>query len=214
MDIKLNISMDAETLSAIQALTAALTASAPAPAAEAAEKPAPAKAEKAEKAADKGPFYWADNEAGTFGQVDTADEYKSLKAENANVVRIPESKYNDLVKAKKAAAEKAKKAEEAKAAKSGKGKKAETPAAVTKQDLITTFTEYLPKDLDADERAERREFVQTLLQRFGADKVSNLLEQHWATAIDLVKRKMAGEDIDPSEANFADAGSDEDDDLV
>src|SRR5690625_4212287 len=90
----------------------------------------------------------------------------------------------------------------------GKAAAKDEPAEVTKTDLIETFTGFLPKDLDAETRAERREFVSTMLQRFGAGKVSNLLEEPWSTAIDLVHRQLAGADSDRSPA------SDTDDDLV
>lgn len=227
MNITLNIAVNEETLSALNALTAALLAAqgTTAPAAAAASKPASKPAAKApakaKEEADGGPVYWADNIAGTFGVVDTLAAYDELKADNENVIRIPESKHDELVKAKKAEEAAAKKAATEKkkpAAPSAKPEKGRgfRESQVTKKDLVEAFSEYLPRDLDASERDERRAFVTALLQRFGATKVSLMGEEHWSTAIDLVQRKMAGEDIDPEAANFgiAEEESDEDDDLV
>ena len=74
----------------------------------------------------------------------------------------------------------------------------------TVEDVIDVFTQYLPKDLDADERSRRHKFVRPMLQRFGVEKATAIAPENRALAIDLVKRKMAGEDIDPERANFAD----------
>lgn len=221
MNITLNIAVNEETLSAINTLAEAIrtvngsavtgtpdagSKTAPAKETKAVSKPAASKP-AAKTSADKGPFYWANYTTNEHGEAANKAAYDKLKAADDDVVRITKAKFDEL---EAAAAEEAEEAEAPKETKSAKGKAAakDEPAEVTKADLIETFTGFLPKDLDAESRAERREFVSTMLQRFGADKVSNLLEEHWATAIDLVNRKLAGEDIDLSLA------SDMDDDLV
>lgn len=216
MNITLNIAVNEETLSAINTLAEAIrtvNGSAVTGTPDSGSKTAPAKETKAaskpaaKTSADKGPFYWANYTTNEHGEAASKAAYDKLKAADDDVVRITKAKFDELEAAAAEETEETKSPKETKGAK-GKAAAKDEPAEVTKTDLIETFTGFLPKDLDAETRAERREFVSTMLQRFGADKVSNLLEEHWAPAIDLVNRKLAGEDIDLSLA------SDMDDDLV
>lgn len=145
-------------------------------------------------------IYWLDNKAGEVGTVESEDKFKALKKKNPNVVKTTESKY----KAKLAEIEAAANAQQEEST-------GDEPPSV--QDVIDAFSSYLPADLDADERAERAAFVKPLLQRFGAKKATELAEEHRKLAINLVKRKMAGEDIDPTSGKFAEI-CDEDESLV
>lgn len=156
--------------------------------------------ENAEAEETGGPIYWLDNKAGEVGVVDSEAAFKTLKKQNANVVKTTESKY----KAKLAEIEAAANAQQ------DEGTDDEPPSV---QDVIDAFSAYLPADLDADERKLRAAFVKPLLERFGAKKATELAEQHRKLAINLVKRKMAGEDIDPTSGKFAEI-CEEDESLV
>lgn len=222
MDINVNIKLDEEALSALNGIAAAL-AGLQGGTPVAADTSAAVTADK-KAAEDKGPFLWANHQTGAFGKAASKAAYDKIKAKDSDVVRVTQTQYDGLVA--KADADKKAKAEEAKAEKAAATKaektetKAEKPAVPEKAALIEAFTAFLPKDLEAEERTERREFVTAVLQRFGATKVSTLNESHWALAIELVNRKLAGEDVDPTKANFDqfdDAGEDdagEDDDMI
>lgn len=204
MNITLNIKLDDEVLSALNGIAAALAniqGRGETPSITGSDAAAP-RAEKQE-AEDKGPFLWANHKTGAFGKVASKAAYDKLKAKDADVVRLTEAQYKD----KQAKAEAAKKAEATKTAnaeaeKATKPAKTDTKAVPEKAELIEAFSSFLPKDLGAEERTERREFVTALLQRFGATKVSTLDESQWALAIEMVTRKSNGEDVDPTEANF------------
>lgn len=207
MNITLSIKLDEASLSAITKLIRTLGE---VPSVEDTEITESSQAEKVTETTDKGPFLWANHKTGEFGKVSTKAAYDKLKAKDADVVRVTESQFKEL------SAEAKKREAEEKAAKKTmkKDKPRKADAGVPdKAELIEVFSEFLPKDLDKETRIERREFVTTILQRFGATKVSNLDDSHWALAIELVQRKLAGEDIDPSEADFDqfDEDSDEDD---
>lgn len=183
------------------------------------------KTEVTEKAASTGPIYWADNSTGYFGKVDTQAEYDAKKAAAEGVYQITESIYNEkteALKAKNAEEAAAKKKAEAAAKKEAAVKKeaatektatgpAEHP---TVEELVAVFARYLPKDLSKDERAERASFVRPLLERFGAAKASELLPEHRALAMNLVERKMAGEDIDPTSSDFAEVCAESEEDMI
>lgn len=218
--MNITIGLNAETLTALNALTAAISgigSFAPAPAAAQvtsgpAEK-AEAKAEKKEEAkADStaktttateptGPIYWFSSASGEVGLVQTEDEFKALKKADPKTVKTTETKYNEKIAAKAAAAAKAAETSD----------EDDTPS---EQDVIDAFSAYLPVDLDKEERAVRVAFVKPLLQRFGAKKATELAEAHRKLAINLVQRKMAGEDIDPESADFAEVAAEAEDDLV
>lgn len=177
---------------------------------------------------DEGPFYWADSKDGQFGKAKDKAGYDKLKKKSDTVYRIPESKYNELQEALRAKNEE--KREENKAAKEAEKaaeKAAEKPKAETKKapvsdapssdDLIKVVTGFLSKDLDADERKARAGFIKPMLTRFGVEKASLIPEEHRALAINLIERKLAGEDVDPETAELAEvgaAGTEADDDLV
>ena len=235
MSMEFQIKPDEAALNAVNNLADAIRSInggvAAAPAAEAKTTSASSKPSTPDD--DKGPFFWRSRETSQFGKAASKAAYTKLKAKDDSVYRIDEHKYKELQeqsnKDKQANIEKAKaedaadkaaaaKAEQKAAADAKKSNRDSLPK-VTKEDLITLFTEYLPKDLDADERKERRGFVQALLERFGAAKVTEMAEEHWPIAAEAVRRKMDGEDIDPTQADWdsfideaADAGDDEGDD--
>ncbi len=215
MNFQVTIGFNEEALSAIQSLTAAIRSiggvSANASTAVTAASTAAADLDEAASAAETGPIYWADNSTGYFGKVATEAEYKAQKKKAPGTYKIMESIYEEKLaemKAKNEADAQAKKdaaAQAKKDAAAAKAKKEEKPAADTpsEDDLVAVFQAYLPKDLSKEERAERHAFVKPLLQRFGAQRATELAEEHRALAINLVQRKMAGEDIDPASGEFA-----------
>lgn len=202
--MNITIGLNAETLTALNALTAAISGigagvPAAASAATVTEKAsAPTKTEvKTETKQEEKPvtIYWFSSASGEVGVVESEDEFKALKKADAKVVKIPETKYQ----AKLAEIEAAKNAASA-----------DDEEVPTEQDVIDAFSAYLPSDLDKDERAVRAGFVKPLLARFGAKKASELPEEHRKLAINLVQRKAAGQDIDPETDEFEDFDADED----
>lgn len=179
-----------------------------------------------------GKIYWQDGE--NFGVVDTEAEFKKLKKTQAKVFKIPESKYDDLVKA---ASENTDgegedgEVEEKKTTKttksSAKSKKTEpTPdelLAKLEEDtgidydsvddamIKTVFTQLLRPDLEGDARDAAKAFVGTLLKRIGAARATAMEEEHRAPVCRIVLQKVAGFDIDPETVEL---GSDEEDDQI
>lgn len=129
---------------------------------------------------------WVDNSRNECGIAEDETEYKALKKASPKVVKATDATYEKML-ATKAAAD---------AANNDEG---DIP---TEEDVLAAFGGYLPKDLDKAERTIRVAFVKPLLARFGADKASNLPEEHRALAINLVLRKAAGQDIDPETDEF------------
>jgi hypothetical protein len=218
MDLKLTIALNPEALSAIHDLTAAIrsiggaTQTAASSTSQLASAAKSVKTEVVEEVEEEtGPFYWANEETGFFGEVPTLVAYNKLKKKDAGVYRIPANVHAQKVEElrekneAKAAADLAEKKAAAAAKKPADKKpaaKSDDDDAPSVEDLIAVFSSYLPKDLDAAERKVRHGFVKPLLERFGAAKASELAEEHRALAINLVQRKMAGEDIDPTDAEF------------
>lgn len=179
-----------------------------------------------------GKVYWQDGD--NFGVVDTEAEFKKLKKTQAKAFKIPESKYDDLVKA---ASENTDgegddgEVEEKKTTKttksSAKSKKAEpTPdeaLAKLEEDtgidydsvddamIKTVFTQLLRPDLEGDARDAAKAFVGTLLKRIGAARATAMEEEHRAPVCRIVLQKVAGFDIDPETVEL---GSDEEDDQI
>lgn len=179
-----------------------------------------------------GKIYWQDGE--NFGVVDTEAEFKKLKKTKAKAFKIPESKYDDLVKA---ASENTDgegddgEVEEKKTTKttksSTKNKKAEpTPdeaLAKLEEDtgidydsvddamIKTVFIQLLRPDLEGDARDAAKAFVGTLLKRIGAARATAMEEEHRAPVCRIVLQKVAGFDIDPETVEL---GSDEEDDQI
>ena len=225
MNIQITVNLGGETLSAIESLTEAVKSinfpQAPVPTdvvvKVAGSDKGGASDESEEKAAC--PVYWADNDSGDFGKMDTEAEFKARKKKLPTIYLVPKSVYDEKLaklKAKNEAAQAAAKAEKAEkaAAAAAKAEKAEKPAKAeksakssepvpTEEELIDAFQQYLPKDLSKEERAARHAFVKPLLTRFGAARATELLPEHRALAINLVLRKLAGEDIDPESSEFA-----------
>lgn len=221
MNIQITVNLGGETLSAIESLTEAVRSinfpQAPVPTDVSVKVTDSAKSNTSDESEEKtsGPVYWADNDSGDFGKMDTEAEFKARKKKHPTIYLVPKSVYDEKLaklKAKNEAAQAAAKAEKAAAA--GKAEKAEKPAKVekrakssepvpTEEELIDAFQQYLPKDLSKEERAARHAFVKPLLTRFGAARATELLPEHRALAINLVLRKLAGEDIDPESSEFA-----------
>ena len=221
MNIQITVNLGGETLSAIESLTEAVKSinfpQAPVSTDASVKVEDSAKGSASDESEEKaaGPVYWADNDSGDFGKMDTEAEFKARKKKHPTIYLVPKSVYDEKLaklKAKNEAAQAAAKAEKVAAA--GKAEKAEKPAKAEKQakssepvpteeELIDAFQQYLPKDLSKEERAARHAFVKPLLTRFGAARATELLPEHRALAINLVLRKLAGEDIDPESSEFA-----------
>lgn len=200
MNITLSVKFDPETLSAISSIASAIAGNQTA--APAAKAEAPVKKALVE---EDGPILWGNHASGEYGEVPNKESFDALKKTDRGVVRLTATQFKEMeakAKAAKKAEAAAKKDEKAKPEKKAAAKKTETSASL--DDLKKAFGAYLPSDLDADERTERREFVKAILDRFGAAKVTAMKEEHWALAIDLVTRRMAGEDVDPAKSNFGD----------
>lgn len=208
MNLEVTIKLDSEALSAINNLSAAIRSVGSVPQTVSTTVTASSTGSDSESEDDAGgPVHWADNSTGKFGVVDTEAAYATLKKKNKNVYKITEDVH--AKKVAEAVAAEVKKTEKKTETKTETKKVEKKPAAaassdeeLTIEDVVATFTSYLSKDLDADERKARAGFVKPMLKRFGASKASELDEEHFALAINLVKRKMAGEDIDPETAEF------------
>lgn len=201
MNLEVTIKLDSEALSAINNLSAAIRSVGSVPTATSTTSVTSSSSEPEET----GPIYWADNSNGKFGVVDTEAEYAALKKKSKNVYKITADIHEQKVVEAAEAAAATKKVESKKTEAAKKVEKKPEPAGdddLTIEDVVAVFTEYLPKDLDATERKARAGFVKPMLERFGAAKASEMAEEHFALAINLVKRKMAGEDIDPKTAEF------------
>lgn len=177
-----------------------------------------------------GKIYWQDGE--NFGVVDTEAEFKKLKKTQTKAFKIPESKYDDLVKAESENTDgEDGEVEEKKTTKttksSAKSKKTEpTPdelLAKLEEDtgidydsvddamIKTVFTQLLRPDLEGDARDAAKAFVGTLLKRIGAARATAMEEEHRAPVCRIVLQKVAGFDIDPETVEL---GSDEEDDQI
>lgn len=213
--MQITVGLNPETLNALNALTAAIAgisgpsnnieasavvkaekAEKPAPAAKAPAKPAAKKAKveetEAEEEADEAEtIYWFSSATDTVGIVESEAEFKALKKKDPKTVKFTEGKYKEKLAEIEAAA-----AEEADA---GEEDETEIP---TVEDIVAVFGAYLPVDLEPEEQEERRPFVRAILTRFGAKKATALAEEHRRLAINLVERKMAGEDVDPENDEY------------
>lgn len=191
--LNLTVSFSAETLAAVNGLSAALST--------AGVTSAPAASTAAVKAGDAGKvvdsskggegggsvtIYWFDSAAGTVGTVDSEDAFKALKKKQPKLVKWTKEKYEA-------------KLAEIEAAKSGGSDDDDIP---TEQDLIDAFGAYLDPSLDEDEKKERRAFVGPMVKRFGAKKASEIPEEHRKLALNLLARKEAGEDVDPENDDY------------
>lgn len=209
MNINVTISLDEETKAALNALTAAIAGANTVPVAaietQAAKTEAPSKtATKAaetkaavkEKAVEPVTIYWFSSASQEVGVVESEEEFKALKKADPKTVKYTEAKYNEFL---------AKQAEEEEEAEvEAQVDEVDTDATPTEQDVIDVFSAFLPVDLSDQLKKERRPFVKAILVRFGAKRASELAEEHRATAINFVERKMSGEDLDPADAEFED----------
>jgi flagellum-specific peptidoglycan hydrolase FlgJ len=152
-----------------------------------------------------GPFYWEDTATEFFGKEDTIKALNKQLATKDTIKQVSEERYDELNAALQARNEVAKEKMAGSTKPEKKAEPVETDSAPTLEDLVAAFTKYLPKELDAAERKERHAFVKPMLARFGAAKVTEMKPEFFALAINLVERKMAGEDVDPETADFAEA---------
>ena len=146
---------------------------------------------EAKELASKGPYYWKDADTNYFGKETTKKAFEKMLGEKPSIVAIDEAEYKKL---------EAELRERNSKPVSQMADEVSTGEPPTVEDVIAVFTKYLPKELDAEERKLRHAFVKPLLQRFGVSRATELLPEHRALAISLVERKMAGEDIDPTES--------------
>lgn len=191
MKLQVEISLNAETTALLADLTAAIRSVGGTNVAstQAAETSAPAAAKK--------------TAAATKASADKAREEAQAKIEK-------ETKAAEEKLAADAAAKKAKAAEKKETAPAKKAAVATTPSAA---DLTAAIKAFLPGDLDEEERMGRRQFAKTLLTRFGAERASDLAEEHRLVVINLLQRRGAGEDLDPETADYVTVVEDEEDDL-
>lgn len=220
MSFNVTIGLNAETLSALNDLTAAIkgiSAAGSTAAPEtvvsntAAEKPAKAetpatkaKAAEKEEAAEPVTIHWYSSASGEVGIVESEAEFKALKKADAKTVKITEDKYRALLA----------KQEEAEEEQEEETVEEDDAPIPTDKDIIRVFGEYLPKDLDKAERAKRAPFVKAILDRFGAPRATELPEEHRRLAINLVERKLAGEDVDPKKDGYQEVSQDDEDDQL
>lgn len=134
-------------------------------------------------------IWWRNPAKDEIGTVDSEDAFKALKKKDAKVIKITEQAYDKFVAEREAAANKPDD-------EGGEDKK------FTQQDLIDAFGGFLDPTLDEDEKADRRKFVAPLVKRFGAKKASEIAEEHRALALNLLARKIAGQDVDPENDEF------------
>lgn len=183
-------------------------------------------------------IYWRDPKTNELGFSVSEAEYKMAKKANANLMKIPQGKYDTLIaeraaagsepeeeekeeeeeptetpaqKKKRLAAEAAakKKADEAAAAKEkakAAGSDDDTPS---EQDMIDAFGGYLSPDLDKEERKERAAWVRPLVARFGAARASEIAEDDRKLALNLLQRKMAGQEVDAENDDYEEFEADE-----
>lgn len=155
---------------------------------------------KSETGADekKGPFLWANNDAGTFGEEKTFAALTKKLKEDKKAARISQDLYDQLV---------------ANANDEGDGEEeGDGDDLPTEDDIKKTFGGFLKID-DEAKREKRKAFVATLLEQFGVERATLLKPEHRAEAISFIERALKGEKVDPKTANKA-GGQEEDDDSM
>ncbi len=135
------------------------------------------------KASDKGmdtagetaePIYWHNPTSKEFGTAESEAEFKKLKKADAKVVKIPASKYEELV-------EEASQSNDDDAAGGEYSDRildliSEVPEQPSEDDIRELFMRYLPKDLAKDERDARAELVKPILAGVKAPKATAVKE--------------------------------------
>lgn len=184
------------------------------------------------------PVYWRDPKTEEFGTCDEV-EYKMLKKANSNLMKIPQAKYDGLVAAKAAAGEEQPEEEEpeespaqkkARLKKEADKKKADDAAAQkladqkaaaakkagaddedapSEQDIIDAFGGFLSSDLDKAERNVRATWVRPLLARFGVARATDIAEDDRKLALNLLQRKIAGQEVDAENDEYEEFEADE-----
>lgn len=152
--------------------------------------------DKPNAGADEGAAFWHNPKKGTFGEVANKGEIAKLKKGDKDLIAITETKYKALVKA----------AEEAKNAKSD-----DDAPVLTKAEITKIAQSFLPRDLSDDDKAERLSFVKALLARFGGAKITEMPEEHFGLAGNLLQRKLAGQEVDPETDGYEEIEEGEDD---
>lgn len=194
MTLSVLIGFNPEALSAIAELTAAIRSiGGSAPATKTATTTSAASTPKDTTPKEDAPvsIKWVDNTRNECGIAEDEAEFKALKKSFPKIVKSTDATYEKMLAVKAAEASE------------------DDEKLPTEDDVLEAFSGYLPKDLDKAERTTRVAFVKPLLARFGADKASNLPEEHRKLAINLVLRKAAGQDIDPETDEFEEFESEE-----
>lgn len=150
----------------------------------------------------KGPFLWANNDAGTFGEEKTFAALTKKLKEDKKAARITQDLYDQLV----ANAEEDGDGDEG----DDDGEEGKVP---TEDDIKKTFGGFLKID-DEAKREKRKAFVATLLEQFGVERATLLKPEHRAEAISFIERILGGERVDPKTANKGGKKEEADDDMV
>lgn len=117
-------------------------------------------------------IYWSVPNTEHFGTVESEAEFKKVKKTHAKAIKIPESKYNDLVEAaSKVDGDNSEYSERILALIDA------LPDSPEESDIIELFTGYLPKDLAKDERTARAEIIKPILEGVKAAKATAVKEE-------------------------------------
>lgn len=175
----------AKLTAALEANTAAMLSQATQPTAEKAEK---ADTTKQEAAAEKatGPGYWRTADGSMVGKFANEKEFQAIQNQHDTaLVKIEHAEAKKLAAAiKKAKAD-------AEAAHADQAAEAAGEDHPSEADLIAAFSQYLPKDLDKDERAARAAKVKPYLTEQGAKKATDLKPEQRAAAIAFIEGLLA-----------------------
>lgn len=223
MSLNVILGLNAETLLALNALTEAIRSLS---GFAAGGVSAPAAANVANTDAQGDPVYWRDPKTEDFGTCSEA-EYKALKKANSNLMKIPQGKYDALVAAQaggddkpeeeeepeetaaqkktrlKAEADAKKKADADAKKKADAAKKSDDDDDVpSEQAIIDAFGAYLSPELDKAERQARAGWVRPLVARFGVARATDIAEDDRKLALNLLQRKIAGQDVDATNDEY------------
>lgn len=197
MTLQVTLGLNTETLTALNELTAAIRGLSSGTSAPAATSTKTSTTAPKDEGGD-GPIYWGNNAKGTFGEVATQAAYDALKKKDAKLVKLTPAQFKKKTDEKAAA--------EAAAAAGGGD---EEP--LTLEQLVEAFSEYLPASgLDDKTKKSRRAQVLQIAARFGAEKASEVPEEHRRLAVNLVQRLSAGQDVDIEDDEFQELEESED----
>lgn len=197
MTLQVTLGLNTETLTALNELTAAIRGLSGGTSAPAAATSTKTSTTAPKDEGGEGPIYWGNNTKGTFGEVATQAAYDALKKKDAKLVKLTPAQFKKNTDEKSAA----------EAAAAGGGD--EEP--LTLEQLVEAFSEYLPASgLDDKTKKSRRAQVLQIAARFGAEKASEVPEEHRRLAVNLVQRLSAGQDVDIEDDEFQELEESED----